>query len=130
MNPGHEIQNTKIQNKGIKKFMILAAGQLISSIGSGLTDFGLAIYVLALTGSVAATAIVSICAFLPSILLAPVGGVLADRYDRRLMMILGELFSGLALIGIVVSRLKSVKMLEEGDLSKNDTIVASCPEGL
>lgn len=100
MNPGHEVQNTKtkIQNKGMKKFMILAAGQFISSIGSGLTDFGLAIYVLALTGSVAATAIVSICAFLPSILLAPVGGVLADRYDRRLMMILGELFSGLGLV--------------------------------
>lgn len=105
MNQGHEIQNrsTKIQNKGMKKFMILVAGQLISSIGSGLTDFGLAIYVLAVTGSVAATAIVSICAFLPSILLAPVGGVLADRYDRRLMMILGELFSGLGLVICLVT---------------------------
>lgn len=38
-----------------------------------------------------------ICAFLPSILLAPVGGVLADHYDRRVKMILGELFSGLGL---------------------------------
>jgi len=82
----------------MKKFTILVAGQLISSIGSGLTEFSLAIYVLALTGSVMATAIVSICAFLPSILLAPLGGVLADHYDRRMMMILGELFSGLGLV--------------------------------
>lgn len=82
----------------MKKFRILVAGQLISSIGSGLTEFGLAIYVLALTGSVTATAIVSICAFLPSILLAPAGGILADHYDRRLMMMLGELFSGLGLL--------------------------------
>ena len=95
--------STKSQNKAMKKFMILVAGEFISSIGSGLTDFGLAIYVLSLTGSVAATGIFSICAFLPSILLAPVGGVLADRYDRRLMMILGELFSGLGLVICLVS---------------------------
>jgi len=88
----------KIRDESMKKFTILVIGQLISSIGSGLTDFGLAIYVLALTKSVTATCIVSICAFLPSILLAPVGGVLADHYDRRMMMILGELFSGLGLL--------------------------------
>lgn len=105
MNQRDEIRNmeTRSRNKAMKKFTILVAGQLISSIGSGLTDFGLAIYVLALTGSVTATAIVSICAFLPSILLAPVGGVLADHYDRRVMMILGELFSGLGLVICLVS---------------------------
>ena len=105
MNQRDEIQNrsAKIRNKAMKKFMILVAGQLISSIGSGLTDFGLAIYVLALTGSVTATSIVMICAFLPSILLAPVGGVLADRYDRRVMMIVGELSSGLGLVICLVS---------------------------
>ncbi|MDD3269984.1 MAG: MFS transporter [Syntrophomonadaceae bacterium] len=105
MSQQDEIQNqeTKSRNKAMKRFTILVAGQLISSIGSGLTDFGLAIYVLALTGSVTATAIVSICAFLPSILLAPVGGVLADHYDRRLMMIIGELFSGLGLLLCLVS---------------------------
>ncbi|PKM49307.1 MAG: MFS transporter [Firmicutes bacterium HGW-Firmicutes-7] len=105
MNQRDKIQNksTKSQNKEMKKFMILVAGQLISSIGSGLTGFGLAIYVLALTGSVTATSIVMICAFLPSILLAPVGGVLADHYDRRVMMVLGELFSGLGLAICLVS---------------------------
>lgn len=82
----------------MKKFIVLVLGQFISSIGSGLTDFGLAIYVYILTGSVMATSIISICAFLPSVVLAPIGGVLADHYDRRLMMIFGELFSGLSLL--------------------------------
>lgn len=95
------------RNTSMKKFMILIAGEFISGIGSGLTDFGLAIYILALTGSVGATGVFAICAFLPSILLAPVGGVLADRYDRRLMMILGELFSGLALLISLVSVMSS-----------------------
>ena len=99
----------------MKKFKILVAGLLISSIGSGLTDFGLAIYVLSLTGSVTATSIVSICAFLPSILLSPVGGVLADRYDRRSMMMIGELFSGLGLVICLAST-----------MSKNPSLVVIC----
>lgn len=99
----------------MKKFSILVTGRMLSSIGSGLTDFGLAIYVLALTGSVMATSIVSICAFLPSILLAPLGGVLADHYDRRVMMILGELFSGLGLVLCLVAI-----------MSKNPSIAMIC----
>lgn len=92
------IKETTRHKPAMRKFMILVAGSFISSIGSGLTDFGLAIYILKLTGSVGATGIIASCAFLPAILLAPAGGVLADRYDRRLMMILGELLSGLALL--------------------------------
>lgn len=109
MNQRKKIQNneTHSRNKAMKKLRILVAGQLISSIGSGLTDFGLAIYVLKLTGSVTAASIISICAFLPSILLAPVGGVLADHYDRRLMMIIGEFFSGLGLIICLISTLSA-----------------------
>ena len=38
---------------------------------------------------------------MPTILLSPVGGVLADRYDRRLLMIIGDLFSGLGLVYIL-----------------------------
>ena len=117
MNQRNEIQNrsTKSSNMAMKKFRILVVGQLVSSIGSGLTDFGLAIYVLALTGSVTATSVVAICAFLPSILLAPVGGVLADHYDRRVMMIIGEFFSGLGLVICLIST-----------MSENPSFVVIC----
>lgn len=87
----------------MKKFLLLVLGQFISSFGSGLTDFGLSIYVLQKTGSVMATGIISICAFLPSILLSPVGGVLADHYDRRLLMIAGEALSAIGLVICLVS---------------------------
>jgi MFS transporter, DHA3 family, macrolide efflux protein len=104
MNQEGELVSKNFEHKTeMKKFKLLVLGQFISSIGSGLTDFGLAIYILSLTGSVMATSIVSICAFLPAILLAPIGGVLADRYDRKLMMLLGELFSGLGLVICLLS---------------------------
>lgn len=82
----------------LKKFMIIWIGELISSIGSGMTTFAVSIYVYELTGSATLVSVAALLAFLPTILLSPVGGILADRYDRRLMMIFGDSFSVVGLI--------------------------------
>lgn len=87
----------------MKKFMTIWVGEFISSIGSGMTAFAVAIYVYQQTASVTLVSLVALLAFLPMILLSPVGGILADRYDRRLMMILGDSLSVLGLLIIFVS---------------------------
>lgn len=73
------------------------SGELISSIGSGMTAFALSVYVYQTTGSATYVSLITLLAYLPTVLLSPLGGVLADRYDRRLLMIIGDLFSGLGL---------------------------------
>ena len=85
----------------MKKFMMIWLGEFFSSIGSGMTAFALSIYVYEMTGSVSYVSLVTLLAYMPTILLSPVGGVLADRYDRRLLMIIGDLFSGLGLVYIL-----------------------------
>lgn len=85
----------------MKKFMIIWLGELISGIGSGMTVFALAVYAYQTTGSVTLVSVISLAAFLPAILLSPLGGVLADRYDRRLLMIIGDLCSGLGLLYVL-----------------------------
>lgn len=80
------------------KFLLLWSGQLISAIGGGLTSFGLGVYVFNQTGSAAGMALVTLLAFLPTLVLSVPAGVLADRYDRRLLMMLGD---GLSAIGIL-----------------------------
>ncbi|MBP2113571.1 MFS family permease [Paenibacillus silagei] len=87
---------------GFGRFLFLWSGQLISAIGGGLTAFGLGIYTLQQTGQASAMALVTLLAFMPSLLLSPVAGVLADRYDRRLLMVLGDTLSALGLIYILV----------------------------
>lgn len=89
-------------NNAFRKFIILWFGELVSSIGSGLTAFGLGVYVFQTTHSATAVSLVTLCTFLPMILLSPVGGVLADRFDRRLMMLLGDGGSALGLIYILI----------------------------
>ena len=87
----------------MKNFYKLWLGELISSIGSGMTAFALSVYVYKKTGSVSYVSLITLLSFMPSIILSPIGGLLADRYDRRLLMIIGDLFSGLGLVYILWS---------------------------
>lgn len=91
-----------MEKSNYKKFLLLWSGEFISSIGGGLTSFGLSVYVFQKTGSAASTAMVALLAFLPVLLLSPIAGVLADRYDRCLLMMLGDGMSGLGLIYILI----------------------------
>lgn len=92
-------------NSGFKKFLLLWLGELISSMGGGLTSFGLAVYVFHETGSAASMAVVSLLAFLPTLILSAPAGVLADRYDRRLLMMIGDGFSGIGVLYILLCML-------------------------
>lgn len=85
-----------------RKFLLLWSGELISAIGGGLSSFGLGVYVFSLTGSAGSMALVTLLAFLPTLLLSAPAGVLADRYDRRLLMMIGDGLSALGLIYILV----------------------------
>lgn len=88
------------------KFMLLWAGELISAVGSGLTSFGLGVYVFDQTGSAADMALVTLVAFLPTLLLSVPAGVLADRHDRRLLMMLGDGCSALGILYILLCMLR------------------------
>ena len=89
-----------------KKFLLLWAGELISSMGGGLTSFGLGVYIFQKTGSAASMALVTLLGFLPTLLLSVPAGVLADRYDRRLLMMIGDGCSALGIIYILICMMR------------------------
>ena len=88
------------------KFMLLWSGEFISAIGSGLTSFGLSVYVFRQTGSAASMGLVTLLAFLPTLLFSVPAGVLADKYDRRLLMMIGDGFSALGIVYILICMLQ------------------------
>lgn len=90
-------------SRNFKRFLLLWVGEFISSIGGGLTSFGLGVYIFNQTGSAASMGIVTLLGFLPTLLLGVPAGVLADRYDRRLLMMIGDGLSALGVIYILVS---------------------------
>ncbi|MBD3307706.1 MFS transporter [candidate division KSB3 bacterium] len=93
---------TEASHNHYSKFLLIWAGEFLSVIGTGLTMFALGVYVYQRTQSTSSYVLILLCVFLPPFLLKPYGGVLADRYDRRLMMILGDSGASLGLIFIFV----------------------------
>ncbi len=93
-----------VQDKNFKRFLIVWLGQLMSAIGSGLTAFALGVFVFQKTQSATSFSLIILFSFLPSFILLPFGGVLADRFDRKKMMIIGDLgaISGVLFILLVM----------------------------
>ncbi len=83
-------------------FLVIWTGQLLSRLGSGLSAFALGVTLFQRNSSASAYSSLLLCAFLPSVLLAPVGGVLADREDRKVMMALGDTGSALGILFIIL----------------------------
>ncbi|WP_240321284.1 MFS transporter [Paenibacillus sp. O199] len=94
----------QMENKSFGKFLMVWFGQLISTMGIGMTAFSLGVYAFEKTHMATAVALITLFTFLPNILLRPIGGVLADRFDRRMMMVIGDLGSagGLVFIWIMI----------------------------
>ncbi len=90
----------------MKHVGLLVLGSFINSLGTGLSAFGLAVVILRAYGTASSVAAVQMSAFAPIVLLAPLAGVLADRYDRRLMMMIGDAGSILGL-GVILTALSS-----------------------
>lgn len=87
-----------------RNFTLLLLGQVFSLIGNYTLKFALSMYVLEQTGSASIFAGLLAVATVPQVLLAPIGGLLADRLNRRNMMVALDAFSGtavfLTLLGI------------------------------
>lgn len=91
-------------------FMLVWFSQLISVFGSGLTSFALGLWVFQQTGSVTAFSLMALAATLPRIFLSPFAGVVADRFDRRLVMAVADAGAGLSTL--VVALLMATGRLE------------------
>ena len=87
--------------RGMTTFMIIWIGQSISIVGSGLTGFALGVWIFERTGQATPFAITALCGVLPRILLAPVGGSFADRWNRRWIMILADAGAALVTLSVV-----------------------------
>lgn len=86
----------------MQKFIILWIGQLASLTGSQLTGFALGVWVYQQTQSTTLFALMTALNVIPVILLSPLAGSLADRWNRRNAMLLGDLGSGICTMILAV----------------------------
>ncbi len=96
--------------RGIRVFLIIWLGQLVSLLGSGLTAFALGVWVFLQTGSVTRFAITFLAGTVPATVISPLAGALVDRWNRRSVMIACDF--GLALSTLTLMWLFSANRLE------------------
>jgi MFS transporter, DHA3 family, macrolide efflux protein len=86
--------------RGMRTFFTIWFGQLVSLIGSQLTGFALGVWVYQQTRSVLLLALVQVANQAPYVLLSPIAGVFADRWNRRTAMIVSNFGAGLAVLAV------------------------------
>jgi len=74
----------------MRRFLWVAAGQLVSATGSALTAFAVPLWVYLATGSVGQFALMAVAGLVPGLLVAPFAGAVTDRSSRRRVMLAGD----------------------------------------
>lgn len=82
-----------------RNFLFLLLGQAFSLLGNYTLKFALSLYVLDETGSAGIFGTILAVAVVPTVLLSPFGGILADRCNRRTLMVALDALSGVAVLG-------------------------------
>lgn len=93
-----------------RDFTLVVIGQIISLFGNAAIRFALPLYLLNQTGSSALYGTVMASAFVPSILLSPVGGLIADRVNKRNIMVVLD-FSTAGLVLLFAGLMDSVSLV-------------------
>jgi len=92
---------------GMRAFTIVWAGQFVSILGTSMTQFALTIWswrfvteIQPVADPATAYALVGVSNYLPQVLFSPIAGVLVDRWNRKLTMMLVDLAAGLSTIAV------------------------------
>jgi MFS family permease len=90
------------QRSGLRTFFLVWGSQLVSVVGSGMTRFGLAIWIFRESDSVTSLAMVILAGTVPALVVGPFAGTVVDRSDRRLIMMVADTVAGLSSVALAV----------------------------
>lgn len=74
----------------LRKFIILWLGQSVSALGSAMTNYALIIWAYQQQGTASSIAMLSVCSYLPSVLFCFLAGTIADRWDKKKIMLASD----------------------------------------
>lgn len=86
------------QPSGMRGFVIVWLGQVVSMLGTGMTNFALSFWIFQQTGEATALTWAIFFFMAPSVLFSPIAGAIVDRSNRKTIMIVSDLLAGIATI--------------------------------
>jgi DHA3 family macrolide efflux protein-like MFS transporter len=95
-------KSTSKRPTGFFGFTLVWIGQIISVLASSMSGFGLSIWMFEQTKSATAMGLMQVSFMLPFLLLSPIAGVMVDRYNRKLMMMVSDLTAVIGTFAILI----------------------------
>ncbi len=87
---------------GMLGFAMVWVGQIVSVLASGMTTFAMTIYMYQQTHSATAMAFVQVAYITPFLIMSPIAGVMVDRYNRKLMMMISDIAGATATLILLI----------------------------
>ncbi len=88
--------------QSLRRFLALWASQSVSAMGTAMTNYALAVWAYGQTGTASSMTLLTLCSFLPTILLRFLAGAIADQWDKKRMMLLSDSVAALGSVVILV----------------------------
>ncbi len=79
--------------KELKSFLLLWSSQAVSSLGTAMTEYALIVWVYRQEGTALSITLLTLCSFAPTILFRFAAGAIADRWDKKRIMLAADLFA-------------------------------------
>lgn len=95
-------QNPTAKPSGMSAFLVIWLGQIVSILASSMSHFALSIWMYQQTESATAMGLMQVFFITPFLLISPIAGVMVDRYNRKLMMMVSDLAAVIATGGILI----------------------------
>lgn len=77
----------------LRDFLILWSSQAVSELGTAMTNYALTIWVYNQEGTASSTTLLTLCSFMPTILFRLIAGALADRWNKKRIMLAADLLA-------------------------------------
>ena len=87
---------------GLGPFLLLWGGQAVSSLGGAMTSFALIIWAYQQQGTAMSVALLAFCTYLPSILFSFVAGALADRWNKKAIMLIADTVAAMGTLAVLL----------------------------
>ncbi|MBR0229513.1 MAG: MFS transporter [Clostridia bacterium] len=84
----------------LKSFLLLWGSQAVSSLGTAMTEYALIVWVYGQEGTASSITLLTLCSFAPTILFRFAAGAVADRCDKKRIMLLADLFAACGTLSV------------------------------
>lgn len=92
----------KQEYKQFKSYLLLWGTQSLSTLGSGMTNYALVLWLYLKSGSALQTALLSVCSYAPYVAMSIFAGALSDRWDKKRIMLVCDLAAACCTVAVLV----------------------------